>query len=118
MTQAKIHPLPDSKWQPERHPRSDACFNSSPLGPSPCSQETTASCWPGLTGEEVGRRVQGRRWEKMLAQKENLDREAESQRLWNCAEKRAGAQLALLGKKPTDPQTGQAWRKSPLEPKH
>lgn len=55
-----------------------------------------------------------RRWEKLLAQKENLDREVESQRLWNCAEKRAGAQLALLGKKPTDPQTGQAWRNGSL----
>lgn len=58
MTQARIHPLPDSEWQPERHPRSDACFHSSPLGPSPRSQEMTASCWPGLAGEEVGRRAQ------------------------------------------------------------
>lgn len=39
----------------------------------------------------------------MLAQKENLDREVESQWLWNCAEKRAGAQLALLGKNPQTP---------------
>lgn len=101
-TQARIYQLPDSEWQPECHPRSDACFDSSPLGSSPRGQQMTASHWPGLTGVGVGC-MQGYRWKKRLAQEENPERGAPSQWPWNSSEKRAASWASITGKAPHTP---------------
>lgn len=69
MTRARMDQLPDSEWQPECHPRSDACFNSSPSEGSPCRQQVTAGYLPGLIGDQVGW-PSGGRWKKMLGQRE------------------------------------------------
>lgn len=53
MTWARVSQLPDSEWQPERHPRSGAYFNSSPLGPRSREQQTTAGYLPALIGDKA-----------------------------------------------------------------
>lgn len=86
-----------TEWQPECHPRSGACFNSSPLGPSPCRRQMTAGYLPVLIADKVTWHS-GDRWKKMLAQKANLDRVVKSQWLWNSGEKRTASWARIPGR--------------------